>query len=156
MQDFIKNSDLIYSNHEMGSGTSSSTGSSPIYVSKASTPSLTASLMLPSSPVHPNAVTSSSSSVVTTTSLRPHFFMLQPTSTGCGGSKASATVTTSRLTTLEHRRPPPRGANGNDSDKALIESALTNTEKIVANLLAANNQKQVVLKERTPNCFVVL
>lgn len=141
----------------MGSGTSSSTGSSPIYVSKASTPSLTASLMLPSSPVHPNAVTSSSSSVVTTTSLRPHFFMLQPTSTGCGSSKASATVTTSRLTTLEHRRPPaPRGANGNDSDKALIESALTNTEKIVANLLAANNQKQVVLKERTPNCFVVL
>ena len=156
-KDLIKNSDLIYSNHEMGSGTSSSTGSSPIYVSKASTPSLTASLMLPSSPVHPNAVTSSSSSgVVTTTSLRPHFFMLQPTSTGCGGSKASATVTTSRLTTLEHRRPPPRGANGNDSDKALIESALTNTEKIVANLLAANNQKQVVLKERTPNCFVVL
>ena len=156
VQDLIKNSDLIYSNHEMGSGTSSSTGSSPIYVSKASTPSLTASLMLPSSPVHPNAVTSSSSSVVTTTSLRPHFFMLQPTSTGCGSSKASATVTTSRLTTLEHRRPPPRGANGNDSDKALIESALTNTEKIVANLLAANNQKQVVLKERTPNCFVVL
>ena len=50
-----------------------------------------------------------------------------------------------RLTTLERR----------DSDKALIESALTNTEKIVANLLAAN-QKQVVLKERTPNCFVVL
>ena len=33
-----------------------------------------------------------------------------------------------------------------------IESALTNTEKIVANLLS----KQVILKERTPNCFVVL
>ena len=47
-----------------------------------------------------------------------------------------------RLTTLERRDE--------------IESALTNTEKIVANLLAANSAKQVVLKERTPNCFVVL
>lgn len=45
--------------------------------------------------------------------------------------------------------------NAGDKDsKALIESALSSTEKIVANLLA--NQKQVVLKERTPNCFVVL
>ena len=58
---------------------------------------------------------------------------------------ANAMPQGTRLTTLERR----------DSDKALIESALTNTEKIVANLLAAN-QKQVVLKERTPNCFVVL
>jgi len=163
----------------MGSGSSSSTGSSPIYVSKASTPSLTAIPLLPSSPVHPSAVTSSNSpaGTTTTTLLRPQLFMLQPTSTGTGGagggcggrggsssgnstvSVASATAspvtTTSRLTTLEHRLRPR--ANGNDhSDKALIESALTNTEKIVANLLAANNQKQVVLKERTPNCFVVL
>ena len=74
------------------------------------------------------------SSAVNTTSpstgavLRPHLFMLQ-TQNG-------------RLTTLERRDE--------------IESALTNTEKIVANLLAANSAKQVVLKERTPNCFVVL
>ena len=51
--------------------------------------------------------------------------------------------TTSRLTTLEPR-------SNNDA----IESALDNTEKIVANLLA--NKKQVVLKERTAPCYVVL
>jgi hypothetical protein len=53
-------------------------------------------------------------------------------------------MTSSRVTTLERR-----------DEKALIESALDNTEKIVANLLAANNKKQVVLKERAP-CYVVL
>ena len=53
--------------------------------------------------------------------------------------------TTSRLTTLEPRL---------NTDKAIIESALDNTEKIVANLLA--NKKQVVLKERTTPCYVVL
>lgn len=80
--------------------------------------------------------------------LRPHLFML-PASAASVASTAVASTSGpagTRLTTLERR---------SDSDKALIESALTNTEKIVANLLAAN-QKQVVLKERTPNCFVVL
>jgi hypothetical protein len=48
----------------------------------------------------------------------------------------------SRVTTLERR-----------DDKSLIECALDNTEKIVANLLAG--KKQVVLKERAP-CYVVL
>jgi hypothetical protein len=47
------------------------------------------------------------------------------------------------VTTLERR-----------DEKALIESALDNTEQIVANLLA-NNKKHVVLKERAP-CYVVL
>lgn len=61
-------------------------------------------------------------------------FMVQP---------GSAFGMSRRVTTLERR-----------DDKALIESALDNTEKIVANLLATK-QKQVVLKERTP-CYVVL
>ena len=40
--------------------------------------------------------------------------------------------------------------SNNSSDKLLIESALDNTEKIVANILANANQgkRQVVLKER--------
>ena len=41
-------------------------------------------------------------------------------------------------------------SSNNSSDKLLIESALDNTEKIVANILANANQgkRQVVLKER--------
>ena len=40
--------------------------------------------------------------------------------------------------------------SNNSTDKLLIESALDNTEKIVANILANANQgkRQVVLKER--------
>ena len=142
---------------------SNSSSSSPIYVSSSSTavavPALTAIPLLPSTPVPPSAVTSSSpasSCSAASVGLRSHqLFMLPASATAV--SVASSTVAANagtagnampqgtRLTTLERR----------DSDKALIESALTNTEKIVANLLAAN-QKQVVLKERTPNCFVVL
>ena len=66
-----------------------------------------------------------------------HLSRLQPT------PPASMTSSmTSRVLTLERRE-----------EKSLIESALDNTEKIVANLLAG--KKQVVLKERTP-CYVVL
>lgn len=58
------------------------------------------------------------------------------------------------LSTLQPAPPPARVTTLERRDeKALIESALDNTEKIVANLLA--NKKQVVLKERTP-CYVVL
>ena len=72
---------------------------------------------------------------------------LTPTPTTGRPQAASITLPTTpntqpgKPTTIE-----PRG-------QALIESALDNTEKIVANLLAT--KKQVVLKERTP-CYVVL
>ena len=76
--------------------------------------------------------------------------MLQPCGGGAGGvglhhNGGSTSAAGPRLTTLD-----PRGGHHHRGDD--IESALSNTEKIVANLL----QKQVVLKERTPNCFVVL
>jgi hypothetical protein len=74
--------------------------------------------------------------------------MLQPAHNGNGVSNNGVgNGNGPRFTTLERR--------SDNVDKALIESALSNTEKIVANLLA-NNKKQVVLKERTPNIFVVL
>ena len=66
-----------------------------------------------------------------------HLSTLQPT------PPTSIASLTSRVTTLERR-----------DDKSLIESALDNTEQIVANLLA-NKKQNVVLKERAP-CYVVL
>ena len=112
----------------------SSNSNSPIYATSAeSSPAAITLPLLPSTPVPPSAASAVTSSV-TTTLVGPHLFMLQP----CGPNGAGP-----RLTTLD----PRSGHRGDD-----IESALSNTEKIVANLL----QKQVVLKERTPNCFVVL
>ena len=91
--------------------------------------------LLPNTPIF---VTSPSGLATTPTppQVLQHLSTLQPT------PPASLASLTSRVTTLERR-----------DDKALIESALDNTEKIVANLLA--NKKQVVLKERAP-CYVVL
>ena len=136
---------------------SSSNSNSPIYVTSAASSPAALLPLLPSTPVPPSAASAVTSSAVTTTTHlvggpTTHLFMLQP----CGGAVVSphgghhnghgVTSAAGRLTTLD-----PRGGHhhhrGDD-----IESALSNTEKIVANLL----QKQVVLKERTPNCFVVL
>lgn len=91
--------------------------------------------LLPNTPIF---VTSPSGLGTTPTppQVLQHLSTLQP------APPASLASLTSRVTTLERR-----------DDKALIESALDNTEKIVANLLA--NKKQVVLKERPP-CYVVL
>jgi hypothetical protein len=79
-----------------------------------------------------------------------------------------STITT-RVTTLERRENNTHQNNyhqilshnnysNNSSDKLLIESALDNTEKIVANILAnaSHGKRQVVLKERKTPCYVVL
>ena len=83
----------------------------------------------------PSAVTSSTVSVTA------------PELTLAASSPVAAASTGPRLTTLE-----PRHHGATDIS---LESALDNTGKIVANLLA--NKKQVVLKERTAApCYVML
>ena len=133
---------------------SSSNSNSPIYVTSAASSPAALLPLLPSTPVPPSAASAVTSSAVTTTTLvggpTTHLFMLQPCGGGAGGvglhhNGGSTSAAGPRLTTLD-----PRGGHHHRGDD--IESALSNTEKIVANLL----QKQVVLKERTPNCFVVL
>ena len=90
--------------------------------------------LLPNTPIF---VSSPSGHVPTPPHLLQHLSTLQPTP-----PSSMTSSMTSRVLTLERRE-----------EKSLIESALDNTEKIVANLLAG--KKQVVLKERTP-CYVVL